>query len=287
MPSRPSTTTRRDVLRWLTGLGVGLVVGSFAHGAFYERHRLQVTRMRVPVPGLSPSLTGLRVGLLTDVHHSTFVSEAFIRDATTRLQAETPDLIVLGGDYVTQRDPRFVAPVAEALGTLTAPHGVFAILGNHDDETLMPRAFRQAHVEVLADARTTLGIRGDRLDLLGISFWTRSRDAIARLARGRADATLLLAHDPRRFDDARALGIPAVLAGHTHGGQIVLPAVGPVAARKYPILSGLRTDPRTSLFVSRGIGTVYVPCRVNCPPELAVLTLEAAPPSDAGPAQPL
>lgn len=275
MPSRPPSSSRRDVLRWLTGVGVGLAVGSVAHGALYERHRLHVTRMRLPVPGLSPALSGLRIGLLTDVHHSSFVSRAFIHEAVALLHAEAPDLIVLGGDYVTQRDRRFISPAAETLGTLAAPHGVYAILGNHDDEAAMPRAFRHARIEVLRDARTAVGIRGERLDLIGISYWTRTREAIARLARGRAASTLLLAHDPRRVEEARALGIPAVLAGHTHGGQIVLPAIGPLAARRYPVVSGLHTVPSTSLFVSRGIGTVYVPCRINCPPEVAVLTLEA------------
>jgi hypothetical protein len=71
--------------------------------------------------------------------------------------------------------------------------------------------------------------------------------------------------------EAAALGVPLVLSGHTHGGQVVLPVVGAVAARKFPVVAGTARLERTTLFVSRGIGTVYVPVRINCPPEVAVV----------------
>jgi hypothetical protein len=71
------------------------------------------------------------------------------------------------------------------------------------------------------------------------------------------------------------LAIPAVISGHTHGGQIVPPIVGPIAARGFPVIAGLERRQGTTIFVSRGVGTVYVPVRINCPPEVAVLTLES------------
>jgi len=77
----------------------------------------------------------------------------------------------------------------------------------------------------------------------------------------------------RRIYDAAHLGLPLVLSGHTHGGQVVMPGIGAVAARKFPVAEGLLFQDATTLFVSRGIGTVYVPLRVNCPPEVALLTL--------------
>jgi hypothetical protein len=67
-----------------------------------------------------------------------------------------------------------------------------------------------------------------------------------------------------------------VLSGHTHGGQVVLPVLGAIAAQKYPVASGFARRGQTNMFVSRGLGTVYVPVRVNCPPEVAILTLERA-----------
>jgi predicted MPP superfamily phosphohydrolase len=76
--------------------------------------------------------------------------------------------------------------------------------------------------------------------------------------------------------EAAALRVPLVVSGHTHGGQVVLPALGAVAAKKFPVVQGVARRDQTTLFVSRGLGTVYVPVRVNCPPEVAVLTLQAA-----------
>ena len=83
----------------------------------------------------------------------------------------------------------------------------------------------------------------------------------------------MLFRSPRRLTEAAALNIPLVLSGHTHGGQVVLPAVGAIAAQKFPVVAGFGREASTTLFVSRGVGTVYVPVRINCPPEVAVLTL--------------
>jgi hypothetical protein len=88
--------------------------------------------------------------------------------------------------------------------------------------------------------------------------------------------TIMLAHDPRRLTEATALGVPLVLSGHTHGGQVVLPGLGAVAAQKFPVVAGIGRRERTTMFVSRGVGTVYVPVRINCPPEVALLTLQPA-----------
>ena len=95
------------------------------------------------------------------------------------------------------------------------------------------------------------------------------------LIRNTRDTVVLLAHDPRRLTEAAMLHVPAVLSGHTHGGQVVLPGVGALAKAKFPILQGLGREGDTSIFVSRGIGTVYVPIRINCPPEVAVVTLHS------------
>lgn len=187
--------------------------------------------------------------------------------------AERPDLIVLGGDYVTFGDRGFVGPVAELLAPLAAPHGVFAILGNHDDDRDMPAALAAQHIEVLKDARTRIEVRGEPLELAGVRFWTRRVEEVARVLRNATETLLLLAHDPRRLVEAAALNVPAVLSGHTHGGQVALPGVGAVARRRFPILAGLGSRENTSIFVSRGVGTVYVPVRINCPPEVAIVTL--------------
>jgi uncharacterized protein len=270
--------SRRDVLHAIAALGVGTVGGAGAHGFLYERHHVELTRAVAPVSGLPDALAGLRVGFLTDLHRSSTVPHDLIARAVEMVMQEQPDLIVLGGDYVTDKDRRFAGPVADALASLSAPHGVFGILGNHDDERHVPDALSDRRVAMLLDARTRLTVRGEILDLIGIRYWTRKVTDIARLARGAAPASILLAHTPSRLTEAAALSIPLMLSGHTHGGQVVLPGLGAVAARNFPIVAGLGHRDNTAGFVSRGIGTVYMPVRISCPPEVAILTLAPAGP---------
>jgi uncharacterized protein len=267
--------TRRAVLKASIAATVGAFTGAGAHGYLYGRHALEVTRASLTVVGLPPALAGLRLGLLTDVHRSLWVSADDVAHAVSRLMYERPDLIVLGGDYVTRGDRQFVGPAADALRPLTAPHGVFGILGNHDDDHDMPAALARNNVQMLKDARTRIVVNHEPIDLVGIRFWTRRASDIAALVH-RPRTTILLAHDPRRLTEAAALKIPLVLSGHTHGGQVVLPLVGALAAEKFPVVAGIGTRDRTTIFVSRGVGTVYVPVRINCPPEVAVLTLQPA-----------
>jgi len=268
--------TRRAVLKTLLASSVGVVGGTGAYGYLYGRHELEVTRTTIAVNGLPPALAGLRIGLITDIHRSQLVAHQDVAAAVTTLMYEHPDVIVLGGDYVTWGDRRFVGPAADALAPLSAPHGVFGILGNHDDDHDMPAALAKNGVQMLKDARTRLTIKGEALDLVGIRFWTKRGSDIAPLMRGAAASTVLLAHDPRRLTEAASFGIPLVLSGHTHGGQVVLPIVGAIAAQKFPVVAGVGRRDRTAMFVSRGVGTIYLPVRVNCPPEVAVLTLERA-----------
>lgn len=267
--------TRRAAIKGFVYAGIGAVTGTTVYGVAYERHHIGVTRAALPVAGLPPSLDGLRIGLLTDIHHSRMVPAEDVTHAVSLLMAERPDLIVLGGDYVTFGDRSFVGPVAELLAPLNAPQGVFAILGNHDDDRDMPAALSQHHIAVLRDAKTQLEIRGEPLTLAGVRFWTRRAGEVARVVGQGTGPVVLLAHDPRRLTEASQLRVPAVLSGHTHGGQVVLPGVGAVARRRFPVLEGLGSRADTSIFVSRGIGTVYVPVRINCPPEVGIITLKA------------
>jgi len=269
--------TRRDFLRSATVVTAGALTGVAAYGVAYERHRLDRIVRDIAVRGLPPALDGLRIGMITDVHHSSVVSADDVARAVAALTQAAPDIIVLGGDYVSFFDRRYIGAVAELLAPLAhAPHGSFAVLGNHDDEREMPAALTARGFTVLKNQRTALMIRGEQLDLAGIHFWTRSTAEVASVLKGTGGMTILLAHDPRRLTEAAALDVQLVLSGHTHGGQVIVPAVGAVAGRKFPVLSGYATRENTALFVSKGVGTVYVPVRINCPPDVAVLTLRPA-----------
>jgi predicted MPP superfamily phosphohydrolase len=266
--------SRRAAIKGMVATTVGAVTGAGTYGVAYERHHIGVTEAALPVSHLPAAFDGIRIGFLTDVHHSTLVPAEDVIRAVQLVNDAKPDLIVLGGDYVTFGERAFVGPVSELLEPLRAPYGVFAILGNHDDDRDMPAALIRQHIQVLRDVRTTLEIRGDRLALAGVRFWTRRPEDIGRVLRRVEDPVLLLAHDPRRLTEAALFGVPAVLSGHTHGGQVVIPGVGAIAGRRFPVLAGLARKDDTSIFVSRGVGTVYVPVRINCPPEVAIVTLK-------------
>ena len=265
--------SRRAAIKGAIVTAIGAATGAGTYGVTYERHHIGVTEASLPVSGLPPPLDGLRIALVTDVHHSALVPAKDVTRAVELANSINPDLIVLGGDYVTLGDRDFVGPVADLLGPLRAPHGVFAILGNHDDDRDMPAALAKKGFTVLKDQRTKVEIRGERLELAGVRFWTRRPADIARVLRKAVDTTLLLAHDPRRLTEAAALNVPAVLSGHTHGGQVIVPGVGPIFKRYFPVLEGIGQQENTSIFVSRGVGTIYVPIRINCPPEVALVTL--------------
>jgi predicted MPP superfamily phosphohydrolase len=278
VPSQ-SDPSRRSVLRALTAVTVGTITGLGAEGFFNEHERVQATLTDVPVHGWPPALDGFTIALLTDLHRSELVSRDLIEQAVSRAQAATPDLILLGGDYVTWGDRTYVGPVAESLARLRAPHGVFAILGNHDSDRDVTAALERAGIEVLRDQRTRIRVRAAAVDVVGIRFWTRRASDIASITDRGHSPRVLLAHDPRRLRDAQQLGFPLVLSGHTHGGQVVLPGLGALAARKFPVAAGLLTVGTTTLFVSRGIGTVYVPVRFHCPPEVSLLRLRSPRPA--------
>ena len=267
--------TRRALLGGALASGLGALTGTGVYGFVYGRHDIEVTRTTVPVIGLPPPLSGMRIGLLTDVHRSRWVSHEDEARAAAMLAAEHPDLIVLGGDYVTYGDRHYVTPAAEALSPLSAPYGVYGILGNHDDDRDMPAALAARGVQMLKDARAEVAVNGEVIDLVGIRYWTRRATDIARVMKGARGTVFLLAHDPRRLTEAAGLKVPLVLSGHTHGGQVVLPILGAVAAQKFPVIAGIGRRDDTTMFVSRGLGTIYVPIRVNCPPEVAILTLQS------------
>ena len=159
--------TRRDALRRSSRLAWASPAAQSPTAWSYERHRLLRVEHEVPVSGLPPALDGLRIGLITDVHHSATVSA---RDIVARrrrcCKAAQPDLIVLGGDYVTFGNRKYVEPVAELLAPLARRRdGSFAVLGNHDDDRDMPAALTRHGFTVLKDQRTTVAIRDEPVDI--------------------------------------------------------------------------------------------------------------------------
>lgn len=266
--------SRRHVLRTLAASGVlaGVSVGSY--GFAYERHRLTLNRTTVPVDGLPPALVGLRVGVLSDIHFGPFIGPDEVTAAASMLRGQGPDLILLAGDFVSRGNRKDVAPCAAALGPLRAPLGVFAVTGNHDPEPTVNAIFEARGVQVLRDEHVHLTARGEMISLGGVRYWSGKVSDIERTFQRAGGFPILLAHDPRRLTQAAQLGVPLVVSGHTHGGQVVLPGFGAPAAARFPVVAGVGRRGKTTVFVSRGVGTVVLPVRLNCPPEVVVLTLE-------------
>ena len=124
-----------------------------AYGVAYERHHIERITRDVLVRGLPPALDGLRIGMITDVHHSAELPAEDVTRAVTLLKQSAPDIIVLGGDYISVFDRTYAAPVAELLAPLAdAPHGSFAVLGNHDDEREVPAALAARGFSVLKNS---------------------------------------------------------------------------------------------------------------------------------------
>jgi len=231
------------------------------------------------LPSLPPQWDGLRVLQISDVHAGAYMSVdrmLRIRDLASSLPA---DLVVFTGDQIDRR--RIDAELfVRGFSGITAPLGVYGVLGNHDYRVSPRRAIwtlEAAGITPLVNRAVVLDRRGDRLALIGVD------DLLAPpghgpdfsvLDRYRGAFRLLLCHQPQGWDAARAWGAELTLAGHTHGGQIALPTRNINPARVYTrYVAGPYVEDGSTLYVSRGIGVGAVPLRVGAPPELDLITL--------------
>lgn len=262
----------------------GAALGAYA--ALVEPLWLERTRTRIHVRGLHPDLEGFRIALLTDLHAGAGTPLWLVRRACRMAMAAEPDLVALTGDFAAD-DWRTFRPVLDALACLRAPHGVWAVPGNHDYLVGIGRWHREvARHPVLRDLTNraeVLRVGTARLCVAGVDDWSEGSPTLAALPDPpERDFTLLLAHSPDQAEAARracdAVGL--VVSGHTHGGQVRFPFVGAVRnpsehERLYE--EGLRRRPWTQVYTSRGVGTVHLPLRFLCRPEVAILELTGAP----------
>ena len=274
--------TRRGFLRWL-----GLTVGSLGATGFggwkyvwnVEPWWLALERVEVPVAGLPPALEDLTIAQLSDLHWSEDVKEGHIARAVDVVLKAQPDLIVLTGDYVTY-SADYIAACARELTRLTAPHGVYAILGNHDhwaDALAVQAGLEAVGLPVLRNDNVRIPVADATLWLAGVDdVWEHYADverALAGIPPG--SVTVLLAHEPDYADQVTGRGVALQLSGHSHGGQVRLPLFGspilPRWGRKYPY--GLRRVGDMWLYTNRGVGLVQPAMRLNCRPEVTLIQL--------------
>jgi uncharacterized protein len=230
---------------------------------------------------IHPTVDGVRIGQISDVHVRTGVRPRRLHLAVEMMNALKPDLVVLTGDYVCF-SARPVKMLTDALRRLQVP--AYATLGNHDHWSgaeQVRRALRLAGVEVLTNEHREVRAGRGRFHLVGIDdSVTRNHDP-ERAFFGVPDQTtrVVLAHDPKLADQLSGYRPALVVSGHTHGGQVRLPWVGALrnpAEREDLYEEGLRRRPWTQVYVSRGVGTVHLPVRFLCRPEVAILHLTGA-----------
>jgi predicted MPP superfamily phosphohydrolase len=252
-------------------------------GFWIEPTRLVVNRTELALPGLPAELAGLRVAALSDLHVGGWhITEDRLREVVRRTNAESPDVIVLLGDFVQGARGRFVEPeiIAGILRELRAPLGVHAVLGNHDwwwNGRRVWKALEDQGIRVHEDTAVELRHRGAPLWLAGIpDFMTQEPDPAMALRKIPAGAPVIaLTHGPDIFPRVPAR-VMLTLAGHTHGGQVKLPFVGAlIVPSRYGgrYAAGHIVEEGRHLFVTTGIGTSILPVRLGVPPEIAILTL--------------
>ncbi|KAF3888616.1 MULTISPECIES: metallophosphoesterase [Nostocales] len=267
--------------------------------------RLRVEKLTVKIENLPESLQGTKLVHLSDLHYDGLrLSEKMLQEAIAISNEAEPDLVVLTGDYVTD-DPSPIQQLVLRLKYLQSRAGIYAVLGNHDIY------FKRSQATV-TDALNSIGVTvlwneigypfGQELPLVGLAdYW--SREFNPKLVMDRLDPTkpcIVLSHNPDTAEILQKWRVDLQLSGHTHGGQIVLPVVGPVVVyykkfirkvskkirRWVPYLrgdcakvvkhwewaQGFHTVGNNQLYVNRGLGT-YPPGRLFCPPEVTIVTL--------------
>lgn len=256
-------------------------ISQMARAALAEPYMLMVERHAIALRRLPRALDGFRIVHLSDLHHSPFTSSRQIERAIETANSLEPDIIALTGDYVSH-ERSYIAPCAELVGRLRARQGVYAVLGNHDhwtDAALIADLFSLAGLRVLIN-------EGMRFEQDGAAFWLAGVDdtmvgqedlSLALAGSHRDEMKLLLAHNPVILRRAARAGVDLVLSGHTHGGQVAWRSERSASGRpRRRLLKGLGRQGETQIYVTRGLGTVVLPIRYGCPPEVSLLELRCA-----------
>jgi len=272
--------TRRRFLRGLVATPLLAVSGVAAYARLVEPYNYFVSETDIFIDNLPERFEGFRITQLTDIHHSKILGLDEVQRVVRLAQQTKPDMFVLTGDYATTYR-RYIEPCAETLSSLSAPEGIWAILGNHDhytDPELTTRALEHNHINVLNN-RNTLVRRGpDVIQLSGIDDWSWNGTDWSKAFEGLSTTvpTLLLSHQPSVLELEQTRNVALILSGHTHGGQINLPWLGAPArflTRDLKFAQGLFRYGNVQLYVSSGTGVIGVPVRLGVRPEIAVLRL--------------
>lgn len=290
--------SRRDFLKLTRVAMLDLVLLAMAgalYGFFIEPGRFKIETLQLRLPRLSPRFSGLRVVQISDIHMGGWMNRERLRRVTDLAMAEKPDVLLITGDFLIGHgyidiSHEAVEDLIAGLAPLASSVPTLAVLGNHDYWT-NPEAVRYVlnltGIRDLTNQVFTLQREDENLHFCGVDdIWegnVRLETVLAQLSDD--SAAILLAHEPDFADVSAATGrFDLQVSGHSHGGQVVLPLLGPPVlpylGRKYA--SGLYQVGNMFQYTSRGVGTAQLPVRFNCPPEITVFVLEAAAAPPAG-----
>jgi uncharacterized protein len=274
LPRRPQVfvTAATGIVAGLTGLLWGVRV---------DTTRLETVEIRVPVRRLPTTFDGLRIVQFSDLHIWRLMSRQYMRHVVDEALRLAPDLVVITGDHIQGFSEREALLLQRVASRLTAPRGVYAILGTHDHYLghvgSVIGALQRAGVTLLRNASVPISEGESTIYIVGLDNVQEKRAdiSLAMAAVPANGCAILLVHEPD-FADCAACDerIVLQLSGHSHGGQVRmrgLPCYTPPLGRKYP--RGLHHVGDMWVYANRGIGTAFVPLRVNCRPEITVIEL--------------
>jgi uncharacterized protein len=264
--------------------GVALATGGWVYATKVEPGWLEISTLSLVLPRLHPAFDNYRIVHISDIHLETWMTRKRLMEVVRAVNMMRADLIAITGDFVTDLHPRTANDLHSALSRLRARDGVYAILGNHDYwtnvKTIRSTLERSKIIELPNQVQTIRRGTGS-LHIAGVDdYWenkARLQDVVNQLPED--GATILLAHEPDfAVVSAESGRFDLQLSGHTHGGQVHFPWLGPVVlpmyGRKFP--SGLYRVKDMLLYTNRGLGTARPQIRFNCRPEICVITLHAS-----------
>lgn len=254
-------------------------LSQFAKYALAEANSLSLEKIDIQLKRLPKRLDGFRLVHLSDIHHSPFTGLEHISRAVKVANRLNPDMFVLTGDYVSH-ETEYIEPVAEVLGLLDAEHGIHACLGNHDhwtDAEMVTDSFRRSGINVLINEGIRFTAREASFWLCGVDDYMVGKTDLRAALRGSFpdEMKLLLAHNPVILRQAARFDVDLILSGHTHGGQVKLRDEDKRILPQRKLKNGLHQRRDTQIYITRGIGTVVLPIRYQCPPEISLIELHA------------
>lgn len=274
-----------------TGAGIGIL----------NKDNYEIIKKSIRINNLQKEIKGLKIILFSDIHSGPFMTEETMNLYADIINNQKADIILIPGDITNSSSDEAIS-FSKSFGNLRSKYGVYATLGNHDyfsnPDKIEEILVRNTNIKLLRNRAEILNINGAYICILGCEDTRDSGNGSNNIIKEYIEKTIedaknkvnkldinfdsipkiLLCHKPYIFDSIKEFNIDLILSGHTHGGQVIFASVGEstlsIASAVSKYVWGLYSNGTSNLYISRGIGTVGLPFRVNCPPEITIINLE-------------